>query len=112
MNHWTGFEKRDGQREMIRFMAECIDSGENGALEAPTGTGKSLAVLVTAYAAWKELGYSSIISTNTHILQSQMAEKDFFLFKKALPEKTDFMVKSVMGRGRYICRKKKEESGT
>lgn len=105
----TGFEKRDGQREMIRFMAECIDAGENGALEAPTGTGKSLAVLVTAYTAWKELGYSSIISTNTHVLQSQMAEKDFFLFKKALPEKTEFMVKSVMGRGRYICRKKKEE---
>jgi len=51
----TGFEKRDGQREMIRFMAECIDDGCNGALEAPTGTGKSLAVLVVAYAAWKEL---------------------------------------------------------
>jgi ATP-dependent DNA helicase DinG len=105
----TGFEKRDAQRDMIRFMAECVDSGENGALEAPTGTGKSLATLVTAYAAWRELGYRSVISTNTHVLQSQMAEKDFFLFKRSLPEKTDFMVKSVMGKRRYICRKKKEE---
>jgi len=105
----TGFEKRDGQREMIRFMAECADDGCNGALEAPTGTGKSLAVLVVAYAAWKELGYRSVISTNTHVLQSQMAEKDFFLFKRSLPERTDFMIKSVMGRERYVCRKKKEE---
>lgn len=105
----TNFEKRDGQREMVRFMAECIDAGENGALEAPTGTGKSLALLVVAYAAWKEYGFKSVISTNTHVLQSQMAEKDFYLFRKALPERTDFMVKSVMGRGRYVCRKRKED---
>ena len=62
----TNFEKRDGQREMVRFMAECIDAGDNGALEAPTGTGKSLALLVVAYAAWKEYGFKSVISTNTH----------------------------------------------
>ena len=105
----TNFEKRDGQSKMIRFMAECIDAGENGALEAPTGTGKSLALLVVAYAAWKEYGFKSVISTNTHVLQSQMAEKDFYLFRKALPERTDFMVKSVMGRGRYVCRKRKED---
>lgn len=105
----SGFDKRDGQREMIRFMSECIEEGRNGALEAPTGTGKSLAILVVTYTFWKELGYKSVISTNTHVLQSQMAEKDFFLFKKALPERTDFMIKSVMGRKRYVCRKKKEE---
>jgi|CZCB01.1.fsa_nt_gi ATP-dependent DNA helicase DinG len=104
-----GIEKRDNQRDMIAFMSECVENGENGALEAPTGTGKTIAVLVTAYSAWKHLGYKSVISTNTHVLQSQLAERDIFYFKRSLPEKADFMSRSVMGRRRYVCKKKRNE---
>lgn len=102
-------ERRKEQEDMIAYMADRIDNLKNGIMEAPTGTGKTLAVLTVALAAWLEKGYRSVISTNTHLLQSQLVSKDYKLIKESLrnSENLDaFMIKNVSGKSSYVCRKK------
>jgi len=102
-------ERRKEQEDMIAYMADRIDNLKNGIMEAPTGTGKTLAVLTVALAAWLDKGYRSVISTNTHLLQSQLVSKDYRLIKDSLrnSENLDaFMIKNVSGKSSYVCRKK------
>ena len=100
-------EHRPGQFEMIKNLWEgCEQSALRGGSMAgqrqlereggypvtvrfgqiPTGTGKSMAVIITALAAWLRWGWSSVIATHTHVLQDQLMGKDFpFVRNRLLP---------------------------
>jgi ATP-dependent DNA helicase DinG len=95
-----GFEDRQGQRQMLRLVAERFNEGGVGIVEAGTGTGKSLAYLLPA-AEWAlQNRERTVISTNTINLQEQLVGKDLPLVESVLGEKLDWAL--VKGRGNYI----------
>lgn len=67
-------EWRSAQQEMARWLGGQVDAGRDGLCEAPTGTGKSLAVLAVAL-DWlaADPGRRVVISTFTRQLQGQLA---------------------------------------
>lgn len=79
-------------------------------VEAPTGTGKSIAILLNAFAVWKKLKKRSVVSTQTHVLQNQMIMKDYpallrFLFNEGETSggRTRWGASVAKGRSSYIC---------
>lgn len=83
--HGPHVEPRPVQQRMTTMLHQWTDDGVSGLLEAPTGTGKSYAVLAAAL-DWLagEAGRTAVIATYTKQLQSQMA-KDIQDLERALP---------------------------
>ena len=99
---------RYGQRQMIaeitNTLSRVADSQSDTPIcvvEAGTGTGKTLAYLLSAVPVAQEYGYKVVISTATIALQEQVAFKD-------IPEvlegsEMSFSHTIAKGRRRYIC---------
>ena len=100
---------RYGQRQMIAEIANSLSilAGEEAvappicAVEAGTGTGKTLAYLLSAIPVAQQLDYKVVVATATVALQEQVVFKD-------IPEilegcDLNFSFKLAKGRGRYLC---------
>src|ERR1043166_2724776 len=100
----TGFEDRQGQRDMAAHVADAYNDGGVVLLEAGTGIGKSFAYLVPALAWAKANGERTVVSTNTINLQEQLVGKDLPLLRDALA--TDAHVPTfalLKGWRNYLC---------
>lgn len=97
-----GFTDREFQYQLALLMFDLIEDGTMGAIEAPTGIGKSLACLIPAI-AHALTGKKVVIATYTNILAEQYAQKDLpfalSLFEEKLIPEPAFLV----GRQRYVC---------
>lgn len=100
-----GFQPRWSQRLMIAEVAKTL-SGEYGAehvacVEGPTGTGKSLAYLISAIPVAQVREKKLVVATATIALQEQLVHKDL----PALRERSglDFTYTLAKGRRRYLC---------
>jgi ATP-dependent DNA helicase DinG len=102
-----GGEQRSEQQEMCRAVAEALVTGTHLAVQAGTGTGKSLAYLVPAVLSGKKV----VVATATKALQDQLAEKDLPLVAAGLGEQT-FSFAVLKGRSNYICRQRVNEVGS
>jgi ATP-dependent DNA helicase DinG len=87
---------------MAQAVAGAIQSGENLVVEAGTGTGKTLAYLVPALLAERQI----IISTGTRTLQDQLFHRDLPTIGKALGRPAE--VRLLKGRANYLCRHRLE----
>ena len=99
---------RGGQKQMIATVARTLTKEGGGllAVEAGTGTGKTIAYMIPAVHIAQKLGKKLVVSTATVALQEQLVSKD-------LPELLDctdlgFQYALVKGRGRYLCQLKLE----
>ena len=104
---------RYGQRLMIAEVAKTLGgiiADENGdrvnhtgvaVVEAGTGTGKTLAYLVSALPLALKHEKKLIVSTATIALQEQILMKDLPLFQKNSSLKFNYAL--AKGRGRYLC---------
>ncbi|MGV9826669.1 ATP-dependent DNA helicase [Gordonia sp. NPDC003429] len=97
--------RRDGQVRMATAVAHAIDTHEHLAVQAGTGTGKSLAYLVPAIRHAMESGHTVVVSTATIALQRQLIERDLPRLAGALAgqlgrEPTFAILK---GRANYLC---------
>jgi ATP-dependent DNA helicase RecQ len=96
-----GAEAREAQREMVAQMRAWLEAGAPALVEAPTGTGKSYAILAAAL-DWLSVDPERkvVISTFTKQLQSQLAEDIENLTEKALPALSEAadMVKGAANR--------------
>ena len=105
----SGFRVRDSQLLMINAISECFDNAEpelkDGSniclIEAPTGTGKSLAYILSGVVSAQKLYKKLIIATATKTLQSQLVEKDIPLLQKHSGVKFSYGL--AKGRGNYLC---------
>jgi ATP-dependent DNA helicase DinG len=100
-----GGSERSGQVRMAEAVARAFESGEHLAVQAGTGTGKSLAYLVPAIVRAVSEKTPVVVSTATIALQRQLVDRD-------LPRLADTLTEAVgrrpefallKGRRNYLC---------
>ncbi len=100
-----GGSQRSGQIAMAEAVARAFETGEHLAVQAGTGTGKSLAYLVPAIAAACADRGTVVVSTATIALQRQLVNRDLPRLAEALagsiPRAPSFAL--LKGRGNYLC---------
>ncbi len=104
----AGYEDRPGQRAMARLVCTALNDDQVVAVEAGTGTGKSLAYLVPALLWAVQNDEKVVISTHTILLQRQLVEKDIPFVLAALG--LEARVELVTGRNNYACKRRVEEA--
>ena len=95
---------RWGQRQMIAEVANAFGDPETSpflAIEAGTGTGKTIAYIVAALPVAKAQSKKLIIATATVALQEQLIFKDLPEIKRH--SGIDFTYQLAKGRSRYLC---------
>jgi len=104
---------RSGQKQMIAHVARtlgAIESDHNSErtsdnhvciIEAGTGTGKTMAYLLSAIPIAKERGCKLVLSTATVALQEQLIHKDLPELNDITNWSTNYIL--AKGRGRYFC---------
>lgn len=100
-----GMELRPAQIEMARAVARAIQNNGRVAIEAGTGTGKSMAYLVPLLLRNSPSGSPAIIATKTVQLQEQLLKKDLPTLQGLLPPKKVVIAK---GWNNYLCIRKVE----
>ena len=95
------YEFRPQQMRMGSAIVEALANGENLAVEAPTGVGKSFAYLVPLIYRSKFAKYPALVTTETINLQEQLIHKDIPFLKNI----TGVEFKAVLAKGRsnYLC---------
>lgn len=100
-----GGSERAGQVAMTEAVAQAFGTGEHLAVQAGTGTGKSLAYLVPAIARAVETDCPVVVSTATIALQRQLVERDLprlaDSLEPVLSRRPTFAI--LKGRGNYLC---------
>jgi ATP-dependent DNA helicase DinG len=100
-----GGAERPGQVTMAEAVQHAIETGEHLAVQAGTGTGKSLAYLVPAVRHAMTTGNTVVVATATIALQRQLIDRDLPRLAAALTpqlgrEPTFAILK---GRRNYLC---------
>ena len=100
-----GGSERQGQMLMAEAVGNALATGEHLAVQAGTGTGKSLAYLVPALRHAVATGGTVVVSTATIALQNQLVDRDLPRLAAALrPELGVTPSHAILkGRGNYLC---------
>lgn len=100
-----GGSQRDGQVRMAEAVAQAFDIREHLAVQAGTGTGKSLAYLVPAIARAVADDYPVVVSTATIALQRQLVDRDLPRLADALEDSLSRRPTFALLKGRrnYLC---------
>lgn len=100
-----GGSERSGQVQMATAVAHAFECGEHLAVQAGTGTGKSLAYLVPAIVRAVSDDTPVVVSTATIALQRQLVDRDLpqlvDALSEALPRPPRFAL--LKGRQNYLC---------
>lgn len=92
------YEHRPGQLRMAELVRRALQEDQVALIEAPTGTGKTIAYLLPALQSPRRV----VISTGTKALQEQVMRKDIPLAERILGRE----IRAVLMKGRrnYLCR--------
>ncbi|MFG2447482.1 ATP-dependent DNA helicase [Nocardia fluminea] len=103
--HALGGKERTGQTTMATAVDHAIDTKEHLAVQAGTGTGKSLAYLVPSLRHAVRTGRTVVVSTATIALQRQLVDRDLPRLAEALTKPLgrapEFAI--LKGRNNYLC---------
>ncbi|RVW03673.1 ATP-dependent DNA helicase [Rhodococcus spongiicola] len=103
-----GGKERRNQLTMASAVAHSIETGEHLAVQAGTGTGKSLAYLVPSARHAIQSGRTVVVSTATIALQRQLVDRDMprlaDALAPALGRRPHFAI--LKGRNNYLCMNK------
>ena len=106
----AGGQARPGQQAMCQAVEEALGGAGHLLVEAPTGTGKSLAYLVPAVLFATGAGAEHrrvVVVTATKALQEQLVGEDLPFLAAALAEDgVRFAFTMLKGRSNYLCRAK------
>jgi ATP-dependent DNA helicase DinG len=98
-----GYELRPSQLAMAEAIQQAILAQQHALIEAPTGTGKSIAYLVPAILSGKTV----VVATANKSLQSQLFYKDIPFLRQVLDRPISAVI--VKGRSNFICNYKWEK---
>jgi ATP-dependent DNA helicase DinG len=100
-----GGAERPGQTVMAQAVWDAVTDGTHLAVQAGTGTGKSLAYLVPAFRLAADKRGPVVVSTATIALQRQLVDRDLPRLAEALREPLgrtpEFAI--LKGRNNYLC---------
>ncbi|MEU4316994.1 ATP-dependent DNA helicase [Nocardia sp. NPDC024068] len=100
-----GGKERPGQITMAAAVDHAIETKEHLAVQAGTGTGKSLAYLIPSLRYAVRTGRTVVISTATIALQRQLVDRDLPRLAQALAgplgRTPEFAI--LKGRNNYLC---------
>lgn len=97
-----GFRARSSQARMIAEVAKALATpGGAAVIEAPTGTGKSMAYLIAGLEVARAQDMKLLIASATVALQEQLVRRDIPLYLKI--NGIEAKVALAKGRGRYLC---------
>ncbi|MEO3800687.1 ATP-dependent DNA helicase [Nonomuraea sp. B1E8] len=103
-----GGSERQGQITMVQAVRQALDDNTHLAVQAGTGTGKSVAYLVPSIRHAMDSEKPVVISTATIALQRQLVDRDLPRLSEALgkelPHEPTFAI--LKGRRNYLCRYK------
>ncbi|MBP7964893.1 MAG: ATP-dependent DNA helicase [Caldilineaceae bacterium] len=92
-----GYELRASQLQMAEAVKQALLDNTTALIEAPTGTGKSIAYLLPAILS----GRTVVVATANKSLQSQLYTKDIPFLRKVLNR--DIQAVLIKGRSNYLC---------
>jgi ATP-dependent DNA helicase DinG len=100
-----GGSERPGQARMAEAVWQAMTGGEHLAVQAGTGTGKSLAYLVPALRLATDRRGPVVVSTATIALQRQLVDRDLPRLAEALrgPLGRTPVFAILKGRANYLC---------
>ncbi|MFN3331418.1 MAG: DEAD/DEAH box helicase, partial [Caldilinea sp.] len=98
-----GYELRQSQLDMAETVKRAILARRHALIEAPTGTGKSIAYLIPAILS----GQTVVVSTANKSLQSQLFQKEIPFLRKVLGKPIPAVI--VKGRSNFVCNYKWEK---
>ncbi|WP_280369891.1 ATP-dependent DNA helicase, partial [Nocardia wallacei] len=100
-----GGAARKGQQTMAAAVAHSIDTKEHLAVQAGTGTGKSLAYLIPSLRHAVQTGRTVVVSTATIALQRQLVDRDLPRLAEALEQPLGRRARFAIlkGRNNYLC---------
>ncbi|MBE2239628.1 MAG: ATP-dependent DNA helicase [Caldilineaceae bacterium] len=99
----NGYELRQSQLDMAEAVKRAILARHHALIEAPTGTGKSIAYLIPAILS----GQTVVVSTANKSLQSQLFQKEIPFLRKVLGKPIPTVI--VKGRSNFVCNYKWEK---
>lgn len=101
----VGGTERDGQLRMSEAVDRAIRTGEHLAVQAGTGTGKSLAYLVPAIRHAVAQDTTIVVATATIALQRQLVDRDLPRLAEALTPQLGRAPRFAILKGRrnYLC---------
>lgn len=103
---YKGFEPRPEQTRMAEEVADALATSTHRAIEAATGTGKSVAYLLPLALFAKENGVTCGVATKTNALTDQLVASELPALAKALPGGVTFA--SLKGYDHYPCLRRVE----
>ncbi len=109
------FTFRESQGQMSERVRAALENGERVAIEAPTGTGKSVAYLVPGVLAARKTQSPLVVSTHSKALQDQLLEKDLPLVSRLLGDEhapSEIRATTVKGQENYLCLRKLHQECT
>ncbi len=95
--HLPTYEQRPSQVAMAEAVKAALLAQCHAVIEAPTGTGKSIAYLAPALLAGKTV----VVATANKSLQSQLYQKDIPFLSQVLGRPIDAVL--VKGRSNFVC---------
>ncbi|ART68315.1 ATP-dependent DNA helicase [Mycobacterium dioxanotrophicus] len=98
---------RPAQEEMAHAVSQVLDNGGRLAVEAPTGTGKSLAYLLPALGRASRPRQPVVIATATKALQSQLRDEARQLQEEEL---LTAPFRQIQGVSNYVCARELEDA--
>lgn len=98
-----GYEMRPSQLEMAQAVKRSLLDPGVALIEAPTGTGKSIAYLLPAILSGKTV----VVATANKSLQNQLYSKDIPFLRQVLNR--DIQAVVVKGRSNFVCTHKWEK---
>lgn len=105
LKHMLGsYELRPSQIQMAQAIAQSLEEGKFALVEAPAGTGKTLAYLLPALDFARRTGKRIVISTHTLPLQEQILKRDLPLACEILG--LEVKAHLLKGMSNYLCLRK------
>ena len=102
---FPGYAPREGQVAMARAVNDAVTNGGACMVDAPCGTGKSVAYLVPSILRAVRKGERVIVATANIALQEQLVGKDLPALQQVLSSivGSDWKFSLLKGRSNYLC---------
>lgn len=101
---FSEFKPRKSQELMALRVGQALGNGIHGVIQAPTGTGKTLAYMLPVSLFVKDKGQRALIATGTKTLQEQILEKDVPKLRQIIGDKYhELDIVRLVGSSNHLC---------